>query len=100
MLEVVGQPSLDALTDAIVPADIRTRAPLPLPEGEPEHVYLERVRALAARNQLWRSYIGLGYYGTVTPPVIQRMVFENPGWYTPYTPVSYPHLPCRRKREV
>ncbi|MFO7301589.1 MAG: aminomethyl-transferring glycine dehydrogenase [Acidobacteriota bacterium] len=86
MLEVVGQPSLDALTDAIVPADIRTRAPLPLPEGEPEHVYLERVRALAARNQLWRSYIGLGYYGTVTPPVIQRMVFENPGWYTPYTP--------------
>jgi glycine dehydrogenase len=86
MLKVVGASSLDALVDDIVPADIRvSRAPA-LPPAETEFEYLRRLRGIAATNRVCRSYIGLGYYDTVTPPVIQRNVFENPGWYTPYTP--------------
>ncbi len=86
MLETVRAASLDALIDEVVPADIRLAAPLPLPEAETEAAYHARLRTVAARNRVARSYIGLGYYGTTTPAVIQRNVFENPGWYTPYTP--------------
>ncbi len=86
MLRVVGKDDLDALVAAIVPADIRRRDALQLPAAETEFAYAERLRAIAGRNRICRSYIGLGYYGTVTPAVIQRNVFENPGWYTPYTP--------------
>jgi glycine dehydrogenase len=86
MLGVVGVPSLDALVDVVVPADIRRTDRLEVNDAETEYAYLERLRRIASRNQLRRSYIGLGYYGTVTPPVILRNVFENPGWYTPYTP--------------
>jgi glycine dehydrogenase len=86
MLRAVGVPSLDALIDQTIPPGIRTRAPLDLPEGEAEHAYLRRLRGIAARNTVARSYIGMGYYGCVTPSVILRNVFENPGWYTPYTP--------------
>jgi glycine dehydrogenase len=86
MLEAIGVPSLDALIDQTIPPDIRSRTPLDLPEGEAEHVYLRRLRTIAARNTVARSYIGMGYYGCVTPSVILRNVFENPGWYTPYTP--------------
>jgi glycine dehydrogenase len=86
MLRAVGAPSMDALIDQTIPSGIRSRAPLPLPEGEPEHIYLRRLRAIAAQNRPARSYIGMGYYGCVTPSVILRNVFENPGWYTPYTP--------------
>ncbi len=86
MLSALGAASLDALTDEIVPPAIRADAPLDLPPALSEYELLERVRALGARNQLWRSYIGMGYHDTVTPPVIQRNVFENPGWYTQYTP--------------
>jgi len=86
MLETVRAASLDTLMDEIVPADIRLAASLPLPEGESEEAYLRRLRTVAAENRVARSYIGLGYFGTVTPAVIQRNVFENPGWYTPYTP--------------
>ena len=86
MLKVVGARSLDALVGDIVPADIRLPAPPALPAAESEFEYLRRLRGIAARNEVFRSYIGLGYYDTVTPPVIQRNVFENPGWYTPYTP--------------
>ena len=86
MLDVIGVPSLDALIYETIPDGIRLQAPLELPEGLPEHVYLRELRKLAARNRVFRSYIGLGYYGTVTPPVIVRNVLENPGWYTPYTP--------------
>ncbi len=86
MLDVVGASSVDALMEEIVPADIRLASPLPLPEGETEAAYLARLRKVAAANRVARSYIGLGYYDTVTPAVIQRNVFENPGWYTPYTP--------------
>jgi glycine dehydrogenase len=86
MLDVVGVPSLDALVEQIVPADIRLRAPLTEPEPEDEFAYHRRLRQVAGKNRVYRSYIGLGYHDTVTPPVIQRNVFENPGWYTPYTP--------------
>jgi glycine dehydrogenase len=86
MLEAIGVPSLDALIDQTIPPGIRSRAPLDLPEGETEYAYLRRLRAIAARNTVARSYIGMGYYGCITPSVILRNVFENPGWYTPYTP--------------
>ena len=86
MLRTVGAPSLDALIDEVVPASIRRPTTLDLPAGESEHHYLSRLRTIAARNRVLRSFIGLGYYDTVTPPVILRNLFENPGWYTPYTP--------------
>ena len=86
MLDVVGAPSLDVLMDEAIPAGIRLPAPLDLPDAESEAAFLARMRALAARNEAWRSFIGLGYYGCATPPVILRNLLENPGWYTPYTP--------------
>ena len=86
MLAVLGVPSLDALIDDAIPASIHLRDPLPLPPGEGEQQYLRRLTAIARANQLFRSYIGLGYHDTFMPSVIRRMVLENPGWYTPYTP--------------
>jgi glycine dehydrogenase len=86
MLEAVGASSLDALMDEVVPADIRLAAPLALAPAESEAAFLRRLRGIAARNTPSRSYIGMGYHDTVTPAVVQRNVFENPGWYTPYTP--------------
>src|SRR5579872_425142 len=86
MLRAIGAPSLDALIDEAIPASIRLKAPLKLPAPEPEHEYLRRLTQIARRNKIHRSYIGLGYHDTVTPSVILRMVMENPGWYTPYTP--------------
>src|SRR4051812_5991109 len=86
MLKVVGARSLEALIDEIIPADIRLSKALALPEAETEFAYLQRLRGIAAKNRVFRSYIGLGYHDTITPAVIQRNVFENPGWYTPYTP--------------
>jgi glycine dehydrogenase len=86
MLVALGVPSLDALVDQTVPASIRLRRGLALPPAGGEQQRLAELRALAARNQVFRSLIGLGYHDTVTPPVIQRNVIENPGWYTAYTP--------------
>jgi glycine dehydrogenase len=86
MLAAIGVPSLDALIDQTIPPGIRARTPLDLPEGDSESAYLRRLRDIATTNRLARSYIGLGYHDTVTPSVILRNVFENPGWYTPYTP--------------
>mgnify|MGYP006273115583 CR=1 FL=1 len=86
MLQAIGVPSLDALVDEAVPAGIRLTQPLDVPGPETEHEFLRRLAAIASRNQVCRSYIGLGYHDTITPSVIQRMVIENPGWYTPYTP--------------
>jgi glycine dehydrogenase len=86
MLHVVGAPSLDALIDEAIPARIRLQQPLDLPAGQSEYRYLRDLRAVAARNEVFRSYIGLGYYDCITPSVILRNVLENPGWYTPYTP--------------
>ena len=86
MLRVCGFESLDELIDATVPKSIRMAQPLNLPAARSEHGLLNEMRALAAQNQIFHSYIGMGYYDTITPPVIQRNVIENPGWYTPYTP--------------
>ncbi len=86
MLRAVGADTLDALIAEAVPAGIRLPGPLPCPEGETEAAYLARLRTIAAKNEIYRSFIGLGYYGTFTPSVILRNVLENPGWYTPYTP--------------
>ena len=86
MLKAVGAASLDALIDEAIPASIRLKAPLNLPPAESESTYLSRLKTIAKKNKVFRSFIGLGYYDTLTPSVIRRMVFENPGWYTPYTP--------------
>ncbi len=86
MVAAVGASSLDALIDETIPPAIRLDRPLALPDPEPEPVVLARLRALAAKNRVFRSYLGMGYYGCVTPSVILRMMLENPGWYTPYTP--------------
>ncbi len=86
MLNKIGAPTLDALIDQTVPATIRLKQPLNLPEGMSEHAYLQHLRGIAAKNKLYKSHIGLGYYDTVLPAVIQRNVLENPGWYTAYTP--------------
>ena len=86
MLKVVGAASLDALIDEAIPARIRLKQPPSLPEAKSEYEFLNDLRVTAAKNCVFKSYIGLGYYGTVTPSVILRNVLENPGWYTPYTP--------------
>jgi glycine dehydrogenase len=86
MLKVVGHDSLDALTDAIVPASIKSASPLALPDAVTEVEALAQIRAVAAKNQVFRSFIGQGYYGTHVPNVILRNILENPAWYTAYTP--------------
>jgi glycine dehydrogenase len=86
ILELLGYESLDALIDATVPAGIRMKRPLAIHHQMTEYEALTNLRTIAQRNQIYRSYIGLGYSDTVTPPVIQRNVLENPGWYTAYTP--------------
>ncbi|HEU4621855.1 MAG TPA: aminomethyl-transferring glycine dehydrogenase, partial [Burkholderiaceae bacterium] len=86
MLAVVGQPSLDALVDAIVPASIKLDSPLALPSPVNEEEALAKIRELAAKNRVFKSFIGQGYYGTHTPKVILRNILENPAWYTAYTP--------------
>ena len=86
MLEVVGAGSLTELIDIGVPDTIRTETGLGLGEPLTEHEVLEEMRRLAAKNQVYTSLIGQGYYGTYLPPVIQRNLLENPGWYTAYTP--------------
>jgi glycine dehydrogenase len=86
MLQTLGFASLDALIEATVPAGIRMRAPLNLPAPMSEQEALEEFRAMMSANEVWRSFLGLGYSETHVPAVIQRNVFENPGWYTAYTP--------------
>jgi glycine dehydrogenase len=86
MLHKINAPSLDALIDQTVPAAIRLKQPLRLPEGMSEYAYQRHLRGIAAKNKLYKSYIGLGYYDTIVPAVIQRNILENPGWYTAYTP--------------
>src|SRR5215210_1263295 len=86
MLKTLGVESLDALMDATIPAKIRFRGGLDLPKGMTELEVLAHFRSLAAKNQVFRSFIGMGYSDCLTPPVIQRNIIENPGWYTAYTP--------------
>jgi len=86
MLAVLGFASRAQLIDAVVPAAIRREAPLDLPPPLDEPEALARLRSLASRNRVLTSFIGQGYYGTITPPVVLRNVLENPAWYTAYTP--------------
>ncbi|MGI9089549.1 MAG: aminomethyl-transferring glycine dehydrogenase, partial [Gemmatimonadaceae bacterium] len=86
MLVTLGYPSLDALIDATIPEQIRFRAPLDVPAARTASETLGLLRAIAARNTLLRTFIGMGYSDCVTPPVIQRNVIESPAWYTAYTP--------------
>jgi glycine dehydrogenase len=86
MLTLLGFDSIDALTDAAVPKNIRLGKSLNLPAAQSEFDALRDLKSIAAQNQVFRSFIGQGYYDTITPPVIQRSVLENPGWYTQYTP--------------
>jgi glycine dehydrogenase len=86
MLATLGLQSLDALIDSTVPEDIRMRKSLTLGPHRGEHEVLAELRALHDRNKIFRSFIGMGYHDCPTPPVIQRNILENPGWYTQYTP--------------
>ena len=86
MLGAIGHATLDAMTDAIVPGKIKTPAPLQLPAAITEVEALAKIRAIADKNKVFRSFIGQGYYGTHTPNVIARNILENPAWYTAYTP--------------
>ncbi|ENO76534.1 aminomethyl-transferring glycine dehydrogenase [Thauera sp. 63] len=86
MCATLGVSDVDALIEQTVPAGIRLDAPLPLADASPEHEALTRLKAIAGRNVIKKSMIGMGYYGTHTPAVILRNVMENPGWYTAYTP--------------
>ncbi len=86
MLAVIGVSSLDELIDKTVPADIRLAKPLSIGKGLSEYQYQKHLRNIASENEIFHTYIGLGYYNTILPAVIQRNVLENPGWYTAYTP--------------
>ncbi len=86
MLNTLGYASLEALIEATVPADIRLEKPLSLPAPLSESGALAELRGIASLNRVFRSFIGQGYHDTLTPPVIQRCILENPAWYTPYTP--------------
>src|SRR6202046_3166548 len=86
MLKTIGVESLDELISQTVPANIRRKDKLNLPEAQSEYNYLKELRKKASKNKVFRSYIGLGYYNTIVPAAIRRNVLENPGWYTQYTP--------------
>jgi glycine dehydrogenase len=86
MLGVLGYDSLDDLIDAVVPENIRVQRALTLPDAQPEHEVLKLLRQMADSNEIYRSYIGMGYSDCITPPVLLRNILENPGWYTSYTP--------------
>lgn len=86
MLKKIGVSSLDELIEKTVPDSIRLKAPLNLPKGMNEFEYINHIKAIGAKNKIYKSYIGMGYYNTITPGVITRNILENPGWYTSYTP--------------
>jgi len=86
MLQKIGVKSLDELIDKTIPANIRLKEPLALPKTMTEYEFGQHIAGLAAKNKLYTTYIGMGWYNTITPAVIQRNVFENPVWYTSYTP--------------
>ena len=88
MLRKIGVSSLDELIDKTIPANIRLKEPLALPKTMTEYEFGQHIAGLAAKNKLYTTYIGMGWYNTITPAVIQRNVFENPVWYTSYTPYS------------
>ena len=87
MLRTLGYESLDALTAEVIPPAIQFKGELDLPAALGETAALEKLRVMMDQNKVHKSYLGQGYYGTITPPVIQRNILENPGWYTAYTPL-------------
>src|SRR5579872_5969242 len=86
MVAALGYSSLDAFIDAVIPESIRSRRPLALGEAQTEADSLAELARIAGKNEIWRSFLGQGYHGCVTPPVIRRNILENPNWYTAYTP--------------
>ena len=86
MLAALGLSSLDQLIAETVPENIRLAQALPLPPAQTEAEFLHHLNTIASQNRICKNYIGMGYYDSFTPPVIQRNLFENPSWYTPYTP--------------
>jgi glycine dehydrogenase len=86
MLETIGVRSLDELVDRTIPSSIRRKEPMRSPSAMSEQRYLAHIASIASKNKVRRSFLGQGYYGTITPGVIRRNIFENPGWYTQYTP--------------
>ena len=86
MLQKIGVDSLDQLIEETVPSNIRSLKPLDIPAAQTEYEYLNELKSIAAKNKVFKTYIGLGYYNTITPSVILRNIFQNPGWYTQYTP--------------
>ena len=86
MLDTVGAQSMEELINQTIPNDIRLEKDLTLDMAMSEQQYLEHIGELAEKNQVFKTYMGLGYHQAITPPVIQRNILENPGWYTAYTP--------------
>jgi len=86
MIKTIGVNSLEELIEETIPESIKLKEPLNIPEGIQEHQYLQLITGLAKKNKSFKSYIGLGFYDCITPSVIKRNIFENPGWYTQYTP--------------
>ena len=86
MLNKIGVSSIDELIEKTIPDSIRLSEPLDMDEGISEFEYSSKIRMIASKNKLYKTYIGLGYYGTILPAVIQRNILENPVWYTSYTP--------------
>src|SRR5690606_14431977 len=86
MLQEIGFDNLEQLINQTVPEGIRMSEPLNIPRAMSEHEFLRHIKEVALKNKIFRNYIGQGYYGAITPSVILRNVFENPGWYTQYTP--------------
>ena len=86
MLDTIGVGSVDELISQVIPSDIRLNAPLALSEAMSEYEFATHIQELAARNQQFRSFIGMGYYPNAVSAAIMRNVFENPAWYTSYTP--------------
>src|SRR6478736_9573045 len=86
MLQTIGESSLQSLVDKTVPPAIRMKKALNIPAAMSEHDYLQHIKDVSLKNQVFKTYIGQGYYDNITPSVILRNVFENPGWYTQYTP--------------
>ena len=84
--QTIGYPTLDALIDSAVPANIRLKASMPLPAALAEQEALAELHGIMGQNKVLKSCIGEGYHGTITPPVILRNILENPAWYTAYTP--------------
>ncbi|WEJ63416.1 aminomethyl-transferring glycine dehydrogenase [Thiomicrorhabdus lithotrophica] len=86
MLNTLGMASLTELLEKVVPTSIRRQQPMALAQGLTEHQSLEKLKSIASKNKVLKSFIGMGYYNTLTPPTIQRNILENPAWYTAYTP--------------